>query len=99
MTSVIRTHGLTKTYGKQRGVTDLDLDVQAGEVFGYLGPNGAGKTTTIRMLLDLIRPSSGTAEVFGLDAQKQSIEIHRRISYLPGELVLYDTLTGNELCR
>lgn len=99
MTSAIQTNQLTKTYGKQRGVAELNLDVQAGEVFGYLGPNGAGKTTTIRMLLDMIRPTGGSATVLGLDAQKDSVAIHRRVTYLPGELVLYDTLTGRELCE
>jgi len=96
---VIRTEGLTKFYGKQRGIVDLDLEVQRGEVFGYLGPNGAGKTTTIRMLLDLIRPTRGRADVLGMDAQKRGVEIKRRIGYLPGEPALYDNMTGEELLR
>lgn len=95
--SVVHTEGLTKFYGKQRGVVDLDIDVQEGEVFGYLGPNGAGKTTTIRMLLDFIRPTRGTAAVFGLDARKQSREIRQSVGYLSGELALYGNLTGEEL--
>ena len=95
--SVIRTEGLTKYYGPHRGVEGLDLTVEPGEIFGFLGPNGAGKTTTIRLLLDLIRPSAGRAEVLGLDSHRDSIEIRRRVGYLPGELALYDNLTGNQL--
>ena len=69
---IIHTEGLTKSYGKNRGVIDVSLDVRPGEVFGFLGPNGAGKTTTIRTLLDFIRPNSGVAQVFGMDAHEQS---------------------------
>ena len=71
--SIIHTDGLTKYFGKNRGVVALELDVHEGEVFGYLGANGAGKTTTIRMLLDIIRPTQGKATVFGLDSHKQSL--------------------------
>jgi len=93
---VIVADGLTKFYGKQRGVIDLSFAVARGEVFGYLGPNGAGKTTTIRTLLDFIRPTAGRARVFGLDTRQGSIEIHRRTGYLPGEYTLYENLTGAE---
>jgi ABC-2 type transport system ATP-binding protein len=96
---VIRTHELTKHYGSARGVASLDLTVCAGEVFGFLGPNGAGKTTTIRLLLDLIRPSAGGAEVFGLDTRRDSVAIHRRVGYLPGDLALYQRLTARELLK
>src|SRR3954467_15028101 len=96
MTAVIKTERLTKAYGEHRGITELDLDVAAGEIFGFLGPNGAGKTTTMRILLDLIRPTSGRAEVFGLDAMRDAVAIHRRVGYLPGEFDLYDRLTGAE---
>jgi ABC-2 type transport system ATP-binding protein len=99
MTEAIRLENLTKSYGKQRGVVDLSLEVHRGEVFGYLGPNGAGKTTTIRLLLDLIRPSSGRAWVFGRDCQADPIEVHRRIGYVPGELALYPRLTGGQIVR
>jgi ABC-2 type transport system ATP-binding protein len=84
----IETAGLTKFYGETRGIEDLDLRVERGEVFGYLGPNGAGKTTTIRLLLDLIRPTRGGATVAGLDAQRKSLEVRRLTGYLPGELKL-----------
>ena len=96
MASIIHTESLTKTYGVHRGIVDVDLDIVAGEVFGFLGPNGAGKTTTIRILLDLIRPSSGRASVFGIETTANPVEIHRRIGYLPGEFTLYDRLTGAE---
>jgi ABC-2 type transport system ATP-binding protein len=93
---VIATESLTKSYGKSRGVIDLTFSVGKGEVFGYLGPNGAGKTTTIRTLLDMIRPTSGRALVFGLDSRERSEVIHRRVGYLPGEFSLYENLTGEE---
>jgi ABC-2 type transport system ATP-binding protein len=96
MTAVIQTEKLTKSYGPHRGIVDLDLTVNQGEVFGFLGPNGAGKTTTIRVLLDLIRPTGGRATVFGLDITADAVAIHRRIGYLPGEFALYDRLTGGQ---
>ena len=97
MTSAVRTDALSMSYGGSRGIVDVDLDVPAGEVFGFLGPNGAGKTTTIRVLLDLLRPSSGRAEVFGLDSVRDSIAIRRRTGYLPGDFSLPPTLTGVEV--
>jgi ABC-2 type transport system ATP-binding protein len=96
MTAVIETEKLTKSYGPFRGIVEVDLVVNAGEVFGFLGPNGAGKTTTIRILLDLIRPGSGRAAVFGIETTADPVAIHRRIGYLPGEWNLYDRLTGWE---
>jgi ABC-2 type transport system ATP-binding protein len=96
-TPAIRTERLTKSYGQARGIIDVDLEVRAGEIFGFLGPNGAGKSTTIRLLLDLIRPTSGRAQVLGLDIHRDRLAIDRRVSYLPGELVLYDDLTGAQL--
>lgn len=97
--ATIRAEGLTKFYGASRGVLDLDFEVERGEVFGLLGPNGAGKTTTIRLLLDLIRPTRGRAEIFGLDPRRDAVAIRRRIGFLPGDLQLYDRLTGRELLR
>jgi len=96
MAAVIRTEKLTKSYGSHRGIVDVDLEVQKGEVFGFLGPNGAGKTTTIRVLLDLIRPTSGKAYVFDIESSADPAAIHRRIGYLPGEFALYDRLTGGQ---
>lgn len=83
---VIRCQDLTKYYGKSRGIENLNLEVLKGEVFGFLGPNGAGKTTTIRTLLGLIHKTSGQASVFGLDSELNSVEIRKRVAYLPGEL-------------
>ena len=94
---VIRTRGLTKSYGSVAAVVDADMEVQRGEVFGYLGPNGAGKTTTIRVLLDHIRPTNGSATVFGMDTRANSVAIKRRVGYLPGEFSLYDSMTGEEV--
>jgi ABC-2 type transport system ATP-binding protein len=96
LSAVIETTKLTKFYGKARGVVGLDLDVGAGEVFGFLGPNGAGKTTTLRLFLDLIRPTSGGALVLGRDSHRETLAIQARSGYLPGELSLYPTLTGAE---
>jgi len=95
--AVIRTESLTKSYGRARGIVDLSLEVERGEVFGFLGPNGAGKTTTIRTILDFIRPTAGRATVLGLDSVRDSVEIHRRTGYLPGELALWERMTGREL--
>ena len=99
MSAAIHTDRLTKFYGAEPGVTDLDLEVRRGEVFGFLGPNGAGKTTTIRVLLDLIRPSSGSAHVLGLDTRSQGVQLRRKVGYVPGELALYGQLTGRENLR
>ncbi|MEZ5145038.1 MAG: ABC transporter ATP-binding protein [Acidimicrobiales bacterium] len=96
MPTAIVTERLTKSYGRARGVVELELTVAAGEVYGFLGPNGAGKTTTIRTLLDFLHPTSGRAEVLGLDSRRDSLEIRRRVGYLPGDLVLYERLTGRE---
>ena len=86
--------GLSKDYGSGRGVFELDLEVGQGEVFGFLGPNGAGKSTTMRLLVDLIKPTSGSARVLGLDTTKESLEIRRRVGFLPGDLAMYPKLTG-----
>ncbi|TDC26789.1 ABC transporter ATP-binding protein [Micromonospora sp. 15K316] len=88
MGDVIQLEKLTKTYGTRRGLVELNLTVTEGEVFGYLGPNGAGKSTTIRLLLDLIRPTSGQARLFGRDPHEHAVELHRRIGYLAGDFVV-----------
>lgn len=97
MVAAIRTERLTKTYGKNRGIREVDLEVLEGEVFGFLGPNGAGKTTTIRTLLGLLRPTSGDASIFGLDVRNESVEIRARLGNLPGEFALEDRMTGEQL--
>jgi ABC-2 type transport system ATP-binding protein len=96
MTAVIELEKLTKSYGSHRGIIDVDLEVEAGEAFGFLGPNGAGKTTTIRTMLDHLRPTSGRARLFGIDTTADPQAIHARLGYLPGEFVLYDKLTGGQ---
>jgi ABC-2 type transport system ATP-binding protein len=93
----IATRRLSKDYGSGRGLFDLDLEVERGEVFGFLGPNGAGKSTTMRLLLDLIRPTSGSASILGLDTRRDSLEVRRRVGFLPGDLSLYPKLRGTEV--
>ena len=89
---VIETHGLSVYYGRHRGILDVDLRVEKGEVFGFLGPNGAGKTTTQRVLMDIIRPTAGEARLFGRDCQKDGVAARERVGYLPGELSLYENM-------
>jgi ABC-2 type transport system ATP-binding protein len=96
MDVAIRTQGLTKRYGSFTALAPLDLTVAKGEVLGYLGPNGAGKTTTIRLLLGLIKPTAGSAELLGIDAQRNKVEAHKRLAYIPGEASLWPSLTGAE---
>lgn len=93
----IATEGLTKSYRGARGIVELDLSVPPGTVFGFLGPNGAGKTTTIRVLLDFLRPTKGSARVLGLDSRADSVAIHRRTGYLAGDPGLYERMTPREL--
>ena len=94
---VIEVSSLAKTYGRRtpvRAVSDLSFQVERGEIFGFLGPNGAGKTTTIRCMLDLIRPTTGRVSIFGLDSRRDSLAIHRRLGYLPGDVRLPGDLTA-----
>jgi ABC-2 type transport system ATP-binding protein len=94
MPDAIRTESLTKYYGAVVAVESLDLTVDSGEVYGFLGPNGAGKTTTIRILIDLVRATSGRALVDGLDCRRDSLAVRSRIGYLPAEIPLYRDMTG-----
>jgi ABC-2 type transport system ATP-binding protein len=96
MPAIITLEQLTKSYGASRGIIDVNLEVTEGEIFGFLGPNGAGKTTTIRTMLDLIRPTSGKAYVFGIESTADPVAIHRRVGYIPGEFALYDRLSGRQ---
>ena len=96
---VIETQGLTKYYGKDRGIVDLDLEIESGEIFGFIGPNGAGKSTTIRTLLGLIFPTSGSGSIFGMDIVKETKEIKKRIGYMPSEVNYYEKMNGQELLR
>ncbi|TDD38979.1 ABC transporter ATP-binding protein [Nonomuraea terrae] len=97
MTAVVQAEGLTKYYGRRRGLEDLTLDIQPGEIFGYLGPNGAGKTTTLRLLLDVIRPTRGLVRVLGGDPREPGVR--SRIGYLPGELALEGRERAGEYLR
>jgi len=97
MSDAIATFDLTKQYGNNRGITSLNLHVEQGEIFGFLGPNGAGKSTTLRTLLGYMKPTSGRAEVLGLDSQANTVEIHARTGVLPGEFTLDDRMTGCQL--
>ena len=94
--AIIETDRLSVYYGRQRGVHNLDMVVQPGEIYGFLGPNGAGKTTTIRVLMDIIRPTAGRASIFGLDSQKDGVQIRQRVGYMPGELNLYPHLRADQ---
>jgi ABC-2 type transport system ATP-binding protein len=105
--AAITARGLTKHYGRRRGpgrpgkvieaLTDLDLEIHEGEVFGFLGPNGAGKTTMIRLLLGYLHPSAGGATVLGLDTERDGLAIRARVGYLPGGIALYDSMNGDDL--
>ena len=99
MAPVIRMRGVAKRYGRTVALEGVDLDVPRGIVFGYLGPNGAGKTTTLRLLMGLLRPTHGRAELFGLDSQTDRDEIHARVGYLPGEFAAYPDLSGEQYLR
>lgn len=94
--SVIQTKNLHKHFGQTKALDGLDLDVKAGEVHGFLGPNGAGKSTTIRVLLGLLRKTSGEVSLLGDDPWKQSVSLHRRLAYIPGEVNLWPNLTGGQ---
>lgn len=94
---VIEASGLTKYYGKARGIEDVNLTVRQGEIFGFIGPNGAGKSTTIRLLLNFIFPSRGSAKVLGMDVVRQSPAIKAEVGYIPGEVDYYGDMTAAEL--
>jgi len=95
----IETKKLSKYYGKARGIVDVDLAVNEGEIFGFIGPNGAGKSTTIRTLLGLIKKSGGSASIFGMDCEKDKVKILAEVGYLPGEVFYYDKMRAIDLLR
>ncbi|MDK8181377.1 ABC transporter ATP-binding protein [Paenibacillus sp. UMB4589-SE434] len=95
--SVIEINDLTKTYGSARGISNLSFTVEQGEIFGFIGPNGAGKSTTIRTLLGLIKPTSGSAAIFGKDMLRHGTEIRKEIGYLPSEVFYYDNMKVKDL--
>src|SRR5207245_6735533 len=94
---LLQTEHLTKDYGQHRALEDVTLSVSAGEVFGLLGPNGSGKSTALRILLGFLRPTSGTARIAGHDCWRDSVAARRQVAYLPGELRLYENMTGRQL--
>jgi ABC-2 type transport system ATP-binding protein len=97
LTNLVETQNLTKSYGKDRGIIDLNLEIESGEIFGFIGPNGAGKSTTIRTLLGLIFPTSGSGSIFGLDIIKKSKDIKKQIGYMPAESFYYHKMDVREL--
>jgi ABC-2 type transport system ATP-binding protein len=97
MTALVQARGLTKSYGRHRGILQVSFDLAEGEVFGFLGPNGAGKTTTLRTLMGLLHPTAGTATIAGLDCWSQATQVKRLVGYLPGELSLDPALTGAQI--
>lgn len=99
MSAVIETKNLTKFYGKSRGIIDVTLSVEAGEIFGFIGPNGAGKSTTIRTLLSLIYKTGGEARIFGLDCETDKVKILQEVGYLPSEVFYYDNMRAVDLFR
>ncbi len=97
MDIIIETKNLTKSYGKSRGIIDVNLIVEQGEIFGFIGPNGSGKSTTIRTLLSLINKTGGEAKIFGLDCEKDKVNILKEVGYLPSEVFYYDNMKAKDL--
>ena len=97
MTEIVKVQGLQKKFGKFQALRDVSFSIKSGEVVGFIGPNGSGKSTTIRILLGIIKRDAGNAEIFGLDVWKDSLNIHKRISYVPGDVALWGNLTGGEI--
>lgn len=95
--AILRVNDVTKKFGNFTALDKINLEVNQGEVYGFIGPNGAGKTTTIRILLGILKATSGSAQVFGQDAWTDAVEIHKRIAYVPGDVSLWPNLTGGEV--
>ena len=95
--TVIKAENLVKNFGKVRALNGVNLEIGAGEVYGFIGPNGAGKSTTIRALLGVLKPDTGNAKIFGQDAWHDAVAIHKRLAYVPGDVNLWENLTGGEI--
>ena len=95
--SIIEVRGLTKKFGRFTALDQVDLTINEGEIYGFIGPNGAGKSTTIRVLLGMLKATAGEVKIFGKDAWKDAVEIHKRIAYVPGEANLWPNLSGGEV--
>ena len=96
---VVACIGLSKDYGSQNGLFDCNLTIEGGEIFGLIGPNGAGKSTLIKLLMDLVKPTSGSAKIFGKDTQEDSLELKKLIGYLPGELMQFPGVTAEYILK
>ena len=94
---VVKAENLVKTFGKVKALDGVNLELDTGEVYGFIGPNGAGKSTTIRTLLGVLKADSGTAQIFGRDAWQDAVDIHKRLAYVPGDVNLWENLTGGEI--
>src|SRR5271165_4055298 len=94
---LVATYRLTKDYGRHRALESFTLSIAPGEIFGLLGPNGSGKSTALRLLLGFLRPTSGQATIAGHDCWRDSVAVRRHVAYLPGELRLYENMTGRQL--
>jgi ABC-2 type transport system ATP-binding protein len=99
LTLAIQTHDLTKTYGANRGIRNVNLSIEQGEIFGFLGPNGAGKSTTLRTLLGFMKPTSGRAEIFGIDVHRNRLDVLDRVGNLPTEFTLERGMTGRKMVQ
>src|SRR5690625_6062066 len=95
--TILKTTNLTKRFGSFTALDDVNLEVKRGEVYGFIGPNGAGKSTTIRVLLGILKATSGEATIFGQDVSAEAVDIHKRIAYVPGDMNLWPNLTGGEV--
>lgn len=95
--AMLKTTDLVKRFGKFTALDGVNIEVNEGEIYGFIGPNGAGKSTTIRILLGMLKPTSGKAEIFGKDAWRDAVEIHKRVAYVPGDVNLWPNLTGGEV--
>src|SRR5699024_9730268 len=95
--SILEVNKVTKRFGSFTALDEVDFQMDKGEIYGFIGPNGAGKSTTIRILLGIIKPTSGNASLFGMDAWKDAVDIHKRIAYVPGDVNLWPNLTGGEV--
>lgn len=97
--NMIHVQHLTRDYGLGKGIFDVSIQVEQGEVFGFLGPNGAGKTTTIRHLMGFVRPAAGSCQIGGLDCWAKRDEIQKRLGYIPGEISFFDDMTGRDFLK
>jgi len=95
--TIVKVESLVKRFGTVKALDGVNLEIKAGEVYGFIGPNGAGKSTTIRTLLGVLKPDMGTAQIFGRDAWRDAVDIHKRLAYVPGDVNLWENLTGGEI--